>query len=229
MLKAQKKISKKQLKQDALLTNVAKITSFYEDNKRTLGIILVALVVVVAGTLIYARNQAANNEKATTALGKVLEFYDTNQLQLAIDGSAERGIVGLKSIVDNYGSTDAGNLARFYLADAYFQLRKYDEALEQFDKFSGSEQLVSVSRLTGMAGCYEAKGEYEKAAEHYEKAATKYPKDVDAAGNLNHAADNYARAGKKDRALDIYKKLKKEYPTTQFGRDADRGIARLSV
>lgn len=229
MLKAQKKISKKQLKEDVLLTSVAKVTSFYEENKKNIGIVVGVVALLIVGSLVYTKNQADNNEKATAELGKVFSFYDNNQYQIAIDGITERGVVGLKSIVVNYGSTDAGNLARFYLANAYYQLGKYDEALKHFEDFSASDQLLTVSRLTGIAACCEAKGENEKAAENYEKAAVKYPKDVDAAENLDHAADNFALAGKKDRALDLFKKLKKEYPTTQFARDADRHIAKLSV
>jgi len=229
MLKAQKKISKRELKEDALITSMAKLTTFYEENKRNIGMIVGAVVVVVVGLLIYTKNKTENNEKATAELGKVYPYYDSNQFQTAIDGATERGIVGLKSIVENYGNTKAGNLARFYLANAYLQLNKYDEALRQFEDFDPPEQLLTISRFTGIAACYEAKGEYAKAAENYEKAALAYPKDVDAAANLSHAADNYALAGNKDRALELYKKLKKEYPTTQYGREADRSIARLSA
>jgi tetratricopeptide (TPR) repeat protein len=229
MLKAQKKISKRELKKDALLTSVAKVTSFYEENKKNAGIVVGVVALLVVGSLIYTKNRAENNEKANAEFGKVYSFYDNGQYQIAIDGVTERGIVGLKSIVENYGGTDAGNLARFYLASAYYQSGRYDEALKQFEDFSASEQMMTVSRLTGIACSYEAKGEYEKAAEHFEKAALSYPKDVDAAANLNHAADNYALAGKKERALDLYKKLKKDYPTTQYARDADRNIARLSA
>ena len=40
---------------------------------------------------------------------------------------------------------------------------------------------------------------------------------------------NYARAGEKEKALDLYRRLKKNYPTTTYGRDADRFIEQLSV
>jgi TolA-binding protein len=67
-----------------------------------------------------------------------------------------------------------------------------------------------------------------EAAENFEKAADVNSKDVNAAENLSNAARNYAGAGEKEKALDLLKKLKKTYPATVFGRDADRGIAALS-
>jgi TolA-binding protein len=185
--------------------------------------------VLVAGTWWYISRQKTNNETASAKLGSVFSYVDNNQYQIAIDGIPERKITGLKSIVDEYGGTDAGNTARFYLANAYFQLGKYDEALNHFEDFSPKESYLAVSRLAGIAGCYEAKGEYENAAENFEKASVSYPKDVDAAENMNNAANNFMLAGKNERALDLFKKLKKEYPTTQFARDADRYIARLSA
>jgi hypothetical protein len=46
---------------------------------------------------------------------------------------------------------------------------------------------------------------------------------------LNNAARNYALAGDKAKAIELYKRLKKNFPTTTFGREADRYVAQLSV
>lgn len=229
MLKAQKKLSRKELKQDALLTTVVKVTAFYEEHKKNIAIAAGVIVLAVVGSLVYFQSKTENNLKAEAAVGNVIAFYDNNQYELAISGMTERNVMGLKSIVDNYGNSDAGNLARFYLANAYYESGKYDEALKHFEDFDAGGQLLVVSRLNGIAACFEAKGEFGAAAEQYEKAATKYPKDVDAATNLNNAAANFILAGEKNRALDLYKKLKKDYPTSPYGREADRSIARLSV
>ena len=230
MLRPRKRISKKELKQDALVKTYVKATSFYEQNKRYLNIGVTALVVLIIGTVFYVNNRNANNEKASTALGEIYQYYDKAQYQVAIDGIPERNVSGLQSIVDNYGSTPAGELARFYLANALFQLERYDEALDMFDEFDpGGDQLLTVSRLSGIAGCHEGLGNFEEAAEFFEKAATDYSDDLNAAENMNNAARNFARAGDKERALALYRKLKKQYPTTSFGREAERYITELTV
>lgn len=229
MLRPKKKISKREMKEDALVTTYFKATTFYETHKKNISMGLVAVLVIVAGTFFYVKNKNADNERAMTDLGRVYQMYDNGQYQIAIDGVPERNIPGLKAIVENYGGTEGGNMARFYLANAYFLTGKYDEALEAFEDFSTSNQVLEVSRLSGIAACYEAKREYKEAADYFEKAASKYGKDVHAADNLNHAAANYALAGEKEKALDLYKKLKKSYPTSSAARDADRFIAQLSV
>jgi tetratricopeptide (TPR) repeat protein len=229
MLQPKKRITKRELKQDALITSYVKATTFYEEHKKNIGIGIVAVVVIVLGTVLYVKNQKAENEKATTELGSVFQLYDTGQYVGAINGVPERNIAGLRAIVDNYGSTPSGQLARFYLANCYFFLGRYEEALKEFESFSPPDDLLASSRLAGIGATYEALGNHTEAAQSYEKAARKYPKDVDAAENLHRAAWNYGEAGQKERAIELYRRLKKEYPTTTFGRDADKYIARFSV
>ena len=229
MLRPKKKITKRELKEDALITSYVKATTFYEKHKKNISIGITALVVLIIGSVVYMKNRSDNNERAMTQLGEVYHFFDNGQYQIAVDGVPERNISGLKSILENYGNSPSGDLARFYLANAYFQLGKYDDALKLFDDFSPGDELLVVSRLSGIASCYEAKGMHKEAAEYFEKATTKYAKDITAAENLNNAARNYAQAGEKEKAIEMYKRLKKKYPATGFAREADRYIAQLSV
>ena len=229
MLQAKRKISKRELKQDALITSYMKATTFYGENKKNISIGLTIAVVLIIVSVVYINNRNANNEKATTDLGKVYQYFDSGQYQLAIDGVPQQNIVGLKSIVEEYGSTPSGEMAKFYLANAYFQLGKIDKAMTQFEDFSPGGEILAASRLAGIAACHEAKGNWKEAAGNFEKASTNHEPDAEAAENLNNAARNYALAGDKEKALTLYKKLKKNYPTTTFARDADRYIAQLSV
>lgn len=229
MLKPKKKISRRELKEDALITSYVKATGWYEQNKKYVQYGLLTVIAVVVVIVILVNNRKADDVKAMTELAKVTAFFDNGQYQLAIDGSPERNIAGLRAIVDNYGSSSSGELARFYLAGALYQLGRYDEALEHFKDFSAPEQVLAVSRLQGIGSCYEAKKEYGDAASAFEKAALTYAKDVHAAENLQHAARNYDLAGDKERALELYRKIKKESPTSSAARDVDRHIARLSI
>jgi tetratricopeptide (TPR) repeat protein len=229
MLSPKKKISKRELKEDALVTTYVKITSFYEKNKKNISIAVTVVAVLVIASVVYLKNRADNGERAATQLGEVFSLYDNGQYQQAIDGVPERNITGLKSIVENYGSLEAGDYARFYLANAYYHLGKYDLALDQFKDFSPTDNFLAVSRLSGIASCYEATGKYQQAAENFEKAASKYPQDVNAAENMSNAARDYGKAGEKEKAIELYTKLKNNYPTSTFARDADRFIAGLSV
>ena len=234
MLTPKKKISKREIKQDALLTSYAKTLTFYNENKKYITYAATGLVVVVIAAFIIVRNRRANDERAAAEVAKVFSIYDAaagnaQQYTMAINGQPEHGIMGFKAIVENYGGTESGELARFYLANAYFNLGQYDEALKQFDKFSGSNSLLASSALAGLGGCYEMKKEYSKAASNYEKAAQESPNSVDTPEYLDSAARCFGLAGDKEKAIGLYKRLKQEFPTSTFARDADRYISQFSA
>ncbi|MBI4811024.1 MAG: tetratricopeptide repeat protein [Ignavibacteriales bacterium] len=137
--------------------------------------------------------------------------------------------MGLKSIVDNYGSTESGELARLYLANCYLSIGNYDEALKHFNSFDSDNDLLSASAIAGMASCYEGKGEYKKAASEFEKAAAMLSNQINTPDYLNSAAICYGKAGEKEKAVSILKRLKKEYPKSSFAREADRYISQFSI
>ncbi|MBI5475421.1 MAG: tetratricopeptide repeat protein [Ignavibacteriales bacterium] len=233
MLKPKRKLTKAEIKQDTLLTSYAKLTLFYENNKKYLNYGITALIAIIVIIVIYINNKNANDEKAATELGKVFQLYDAGssdptKYQIAIDGQPENGIIGLKAIVDNYGSTKSGEVARFYLAHAYLNLDKTDEALKYFESFSSSDDLLSASAVSGIAACYERKGELGKAASSYEKAAKIAADQNNTPEYLNAAAICYGKSGEKEKAISILKRIKKEFPKSQVSREVERYISQFS-
>ncbi len=235
MLKPKKKLSKKELKEDPILTSIGQAKTFYESYRKYISYAVTALIVVVVGVVIFMNNRRANDEKAATELGKVYRIYDAGasdktQYAVAINGQPERGIMGLKKIVDEYGGSHSGELARFYLANAYFNSGQYDEALKNFESFSSDDRSLRASAMAGSAACYEAKHDMAKAAGKYEQAASVAGTDGALTPEyINNAGRAYGLAGEKEKAVEIFKRLKKDYPTSTFARDADRYITEFSL
>lgn len=234
MLSPTKKLTKKEIKEDALFAAFDRWTIFYTVNKKYINYALTGVAVLVVGMFIYTNNHRANEEKAAVELAKVFNIYDggaTNnaQYQIAVDGRPEQGIMGLKAIVENYGGTNSGGLARFYLANAYFYLGNQAEALNQFERFDGDNHLLHASALAGAANCYEIKSEYGKAASMYEKAARMAEKNMAAAEYMSSAARCFGLSGEKERAISLLKQLKKDFPTSPAAREVDRYVSQLSA
>ena len=229
MLRPKKKITKRELKEDKLVLTYFKAQNFFVDYKKHIGIVIFGAVVLLGAGVAYHNNQLGNEQKAAAELGKIFGYYDSESYKLAIGGMPEKNILGLKWIADNYGSTPSGELAIFYLANAYYMVSDYDNALKYFQEFDTDERILANSALSGIAACYESKGRYAEAAKYFERAARISFDPFLNPENLRNAARTYALAGEKDRAVEIYEKIKKEYPDSRQASEAERWIAELSI
>jgi len=101
-----------------------------EKNTKILSYIVIGLVGVVVIGFLWTKNRADSHQKATTMLAKVSPYYDAGKYDQAINGVPQEGTQGLQAIVDEHGSTKAGQLAKLFLANSYYALKNYDKALE---------------------------------------------------------------------------------------------------
>jgi len=225
MLKRQKKISKKEIKEDKLVSTYFEATSWYEQNKKLVSSVITGVVIVVILAIVVRNNIASNNAQAETELSKVMTYFDQGNFEGSINGIPQENVRGLAAIVNDYGSTRAGEFAKFYLANAYYATKEYDKALEQYLDVSVDDELIQASAFAGAGACYEAKRDNSNAAQYYEKAALLGKANTQAAEQLHRAAMNYAAAGNKDKAVELLKKVKKDYPTSAIARDIERYLA----
>ena len=227
MLKKQKELAKRVKKQDDIITTYENALSWYETNKKIIFNIGIAIVAIVAVGWFYFNNDRNNNEKAANEFAKVFSYYDNGQYQLAINGLPEKNVRGLLAIVSDYGSTKYGNIAKFYLANSYFNTDEYDKALELYDGASLDAPILEASRIAGVAACYEVKSNFADAAKYFEKAGKSNANDPNAAEYLSNAARNFAKAGNKEQAIELYKLIKKEHSSSAAARDAERFLEEL--
>ncbi len=227
MLKPKRKIKRQELKEDKLVVTYYKAREFVEKNKKILSYVLTGLIVLIAGVIIYRNNLKAENERAEALFSKIISYYDNGDYKTAIDGIPQKNIQGLKYIVENYGGTAAGEIATYYLANAYFMLGDYDNALRYFKKYDGDDKLLFSASLAGIASVYEVKGDYKKAGEYFEKAAQKFRENILVPEYLYNAARNYRVAGEREKALRLYERIKKDYPNFSQIRDVEIYIASL--
>jgi tetratricopeptide (TPR) repeat protein len=229
MLKPQKKISRREIKEDKLVTKYFETRQWIDNNTKILSYVGIGIAALLVIGFLWSKSRADSNVKATAMLAKVAPYYDEGRYDLAINGVPQEGTQGLQAIVDEHGSTQAGEIAKLYLANSYFALKNYDKALSIYNDISVSDKMITASAYAGMAACYEAKGDCSQAASYFEKAASKNMNEVQAPENLQRSAINYAAAGKKEKAVELLQMLKKEFSTSPYARDVDRFIAEYSI
>ena len=227
MLEKKKKITKKEIKQDTLVTTYYKVYNFFLEHQAKILIALAAVALIVVSIVIYSNKRSSDNLTAANLLAKVIPLYDAGQYQQAIEGIKAQNIVGLKSIVENYGSTEQGETAKIYLANCYLFLNKIDSAYEMFKDYDGSNPLFKAASLAGQAAYYETKKEYEKAVDAYKDAAKISKENPLNADYLLKAGINLLRLNKKSEAKTIFELIKKDYKNYPEAREVERYIVQV--
>ena len=224
MLKARKKITHKELKQDKLVTAYFESKNWFNnpENKKKLTIGVGILVVIIVGVFLYTSNRKAKSEEAEVKLSNVINLYEAGKYPEAINGDPAANIMGLKDIVNTYGGTESGQTAKLYLGNCLFNTKDYDGALKQFDDYSGKSDIVKASCLSGVGAVYEAKGDNKKAAEYYEKSSKVNKEVIINQENLFYAIRAYSQSGDKEGARRVYAVLKEQYPKSKYIGESKR-------
>lgn len=225
MLTKKKKISKKEIKEDKLVTFVYKAQSFYEEYQKTIIIAGIAIVAVAAIAYWYLNQKASANEQAGIELARVMKSFDQGAYLEAIEGKQGSNIMGLKKIVEDYGDTENGETAKIYLADAYSYLGNYEEAFKYYKDYDGSIDLFKATALAGQAGYYAYKKDYKKAAELYLQAANVTELNAQNPDYLLDAAINFINAGDKEQAKVLLDKIKTDYKSSPVNREVSKYLA----
>jgi tetratricopeptide (TPR) repeat protein len=228
MLNPPKKVTRRQeLPGDQVVTTYARAVGYADKNR---GLVIGAAVAAVAVLLLvagYFWYQAERGERAHELMAPAVQAYEAGEFQAALDGTA--GNPGLIEIADDYGRTNAGNLARFYTASALFQLERYDESLRYFEAYRKDRDLLGASAYAGEAAIHEIRGDHARAARLYERAAQTFPEVVTAPEYLQHAARNFEQAAQFDAARRAYTRIAEEYPESQPGTNVEFYQARLDA
>jgi predicted negative regulator of RcsB-dependent stress response len=187
-------------------------------------------VVAIGGYFAYQWSQKDKLEQeAQAAMITSLVYYEQDSAMKAINGDGQNP--GLIEVVDEYGSTNAGNLARYFLGTAYLKVNNLEEGIATLEDYKKGSSMVSTASYGALGYAYEQKGEFEEAAKQYLEAAHN-PEDnmYSTPLYLMHAARNLESANKPEEALKLYQEVKEKYPTSDQARNgsADRAIAKLS-
>ena len=116
--------------------------AFLIKNKKAIIGAVVAVIIIVAGIVMYKNLYAEpREEKAQAALFKGQEYFEADLYEQALNGDSI-GFAGFAKIADEYSGTKAANLAKAYMGICYAHLGQYEAAVKALDSFSGKDQLV---------------------------------------------------------------------------------------
>ena len=228
------------IKEQEALHNRAlvKPEAFAMKYRKAIIIAVAAIIIAVVGGFLYQAYVAQPREdKASTALAKGQEYFDAEQFDKALKGDGT-GYMGLLNIINDYSSTDAANLANLYAGLCYANLNKWNDAVKYLDAYSPADDaMVSPAAIAALGNAYAHINQLDKAIDNLEKAAEMADKQAKDGANNSIAPTFYLQAGillesqgKKDKALELYKKIKANYVNAQLvqSQEIEKYIERAS-
>lgn len=208
---------------------VDKTQDFFDKNGKTITYVLIAIVAVVAAIFGYQKFvKEPRAEKAAAAMYMAqFRFEGENaDYELALNGDEEGA--GFLDVIEQYGSTPAGNLAAQYAGICYMKLGDWDNAEKYLAKYKATKgvpnAVVNAENLGLQGDVKVQKGEYKKAAALFEQAAEVSDNEFTSPLYLKKAAQAYEAAGDKAAAVKLYKRISVEYAASLEARDAEKQL-----
>jgi tetratricopeptide (TPR) repeat protein len=210
---------------------IGRSEAWLQRNAKTLFTILGVAVVLVGGYFAYRYlYKAPRDEKAATAVYPAQNAFAAESFETALNGDGNT--IGFLQIIEQYGNTPAGNLARHYAGQCYLKTGDFNNAALYFDQYKPVKNsvpalLVNASNA-GLAGdAYVELGDLQKGVARYEQAVQESDDELTAPYYSRKAGDLYVQLGDFSKALEMYNNVRVRYPASMEARDIDKAIAQV--
>lgn len=219
--------------QETLGQAMSKTELFLEKNGRKMSYIFLALLIVAA--LIYGYQSLIVSPRQVKAAEMIAEaqirFESENpDYELALMGD-DNG-AGFIDVVEKYGSTPAGNLAKHYVGICYLHMGQFEQAASYLSKFSsvkGIPGAVINAQNLGLQGdvAVEMK-DYKKAVKFYLSAVEESDNNFTAPLYLEKAAVVEKAQGNVKEAEKLLNRILEQYPASMQARNAEKLLGGLN-
>lgn len=220
------------------LSAVDKAKNFWDKSGKTFVVALSVIVALVAAWAVYTYMfKLPKQDKANDVVYITQKYFqefsnatDSSKALIAakvLNGDGTNP--GALKIINSYSGTPAANLCQYYAGACYLYLGQFDKSLGFLKDFKANGATQIESRAYGMMGDASAElNKVDQALDYYKKAANVNTKDDFTSAEFLFRAALYAQfAGKTKDAVELFKKVRSDYPLTQQAGEVDRYLAKL--
>jgi TolA-binding protein len=212
---------------EALQGQIGKAEGFFKSNQKILTYVgggILAVILAVVGYNFWTKSQDTD---AQEALFSSFYAFESDSLKQALNGTG--GNPGLLSVADDYGMTDAGNIAKFVGGVALLKQGQFDNAIERLKDFSSKDLLVQARAYSLIGDAYMEKKNTEEAVSYYKKAVDYKPNMYFTPTYMMKLANAYETAKNNTEAIETYTKLINEFPNSAEVINAKKFKAKLEA
>jgi tetratricopeptide (TPR) repeat protein len=203
--------------------------SFFIKNGKAILIGIGAVAVIVGLYFAYQQLYLLPKTKdAQVALFKGEQYFQAGQDSLALYGDGN-GYVGFEAVINEYGSTKTGDLAKAYAGLTYARLGDYEKALSYLKDFSGGDAMITPAVKGAIGDCLVNTGKAEEAVSYFEKTAKDANDVLISPIFYKKAAIVYRDLKKYDKVIEMFTTIKNNYIASPEAADADKYIQEANL
>jgi tetratricopeptide (TPR) repeat protein len=211
-----------------LQEGLGKAAAFFETHKKVITYAGGGLLALILGAYYVWTIYLPERQREAVDLMHIAErYFENDSLTLAVKGDGN--FPGFEEIVDEYGWTRAGNLAKYYLGVSYLRLGQYNEAIESLNSFNTKDPIMGSIALGCIGDAHLQLKKDQEALDYYIQAAEFKANEFTTPFYLQRAGEIAEKLRIKDKALECYEKIQREYPQSTEGQNIDRYITRAKL
>ncbi len=150
-------------------------------------------------------------KEAVAAMWKAQQMFEKDSFTQALNAPA-LDADGFLAVIDKYGSTPAGNSAKYYAAVCYLQTGDFDNAIKYMEDYDAEGDLLPTMKYGILGDCYSEKQDFGKAISMYEKAATATDNEALVPIYLKKLGLLNEKQGNKEAAVKAFERIRSEFP-----------------
>jgi predicted negative regulator of RcsB-dependent stress response len=210
------------------LSSLEKIALAYENKKKTINTVVLAIALAVAGFFAYKYLvQQPNEEKASVAMMRAEQMFAIDSVNLALNGDAQNA--GFLKIINKFEGTASANVAHFYAASCYMKMGDYANAIKQLKAFDAKGTVLEHAKSGLLGDAYMENKDIKNAIENFNAATVDADDDVYTPMYLQRLAIAYEKNNQVEDAKKAYIRIRDEFPRSFQSRDVEKSLAMLGV
>ena len=207
---------------------LGKTEQFVEKNQKLLMYAIMGIIIVVLVYFGYQKFYISPMEKnAQDQIFMAQKYFEMDSLNRALYGDGNA--LGFLDIIDDYGRTKSGNLAKYYAGICYLRMGNFEEAIDYLESHDPVDQNIGPMALGAIGDAYMELNEPDRAVAYYLEAANDVDNDFTSPMFLYKAGMTYEMLGAYEDAYDAYNRIFMEYYKSVEARSIERNIARMKA
>ena len=200
------------------------------------GFISLTILVVLSylgykNFILNPQSDEANNELflAQKYFNEALNDNDNKDSLFNLSLNGSEGKFGFLDIIENYGSTNAADIATYSAGMAYYNLNDFEKSINYLQKFNSDDEILNALALGVIGDSFAELDQLDDALDSYKSAISSTenkfttPKFLLKAGNISNLLGN------KSDALKFYERIKKDYSKSPESNLIDIQIGKNSI